>query len=86
MTLRKELRDQSAHLVTGMAGILPAALWPHPLTFLWATFVMGLMRELGEEGSPVTLAKIRHALGSTRDLGAWALAGLLAWAIAQALS
>lgn len=85
MSLRKELRDQSAHLAVGMIGVLPVALWPHPLSMLWATFMMGLMREVGEEGSPVTFAKVRHALGSTRDLGAWTLAGLLAWAISRAV-
>lgn len=64
MSLRKELRDQSAHIAVGIIGVLPVALWPHPLAFLWATFIMGLMR----------------------DLGAWTLAGLLAWAIAAAVT
>lgn len=71
----KELRDQSAHLAAAILGLLPAAILPNPITFAWAGFCFGMAREITEEGDPVTLAKIREALGI--DLIAWTLGGAI---------
>jgi hypothetical protein len=84
--LKKELRDQSAHMAAGAIAVVPATvLGLSPLSLAWITFCMGMVREVGEEGKPVTFAKIYKALGSRRDLTFWALigalVGLAAWAV-----
>lgn len=72
----KELRDQSAHMVAGAIAVAPVAvLGVGPFTLAWITFCMGMVREVGEEGKPVTLPKIRKALGSNRDLTFWTIVG-----------
>lgn len=77
MRFLKELRDQSAHIAAGTIAILPIALLgPGPLSFAWMTFCMGMMREVTEEGDPVTPGKVLYALRSSKwDLSFWAGAG-----------
>lgn len=74
----KELRDQSAHLIAAVVILLPLALWPSIVTFTVAGFLCGMVREITEEGTPVTLAKVRSALHSYLDLTFWALGGMVA--------
>lgn len=74
----KELRDQSAHFIVAIITLLPFALWPSALTGAFAGFMLGLVREITEEGAPVTLGKIRNALGSYLDLTFWTLGGMIA--------
>ena len=81
--IRKELRDQSAHGLTGTIGALPVLAWPGILACAWLFFVMGMVREVAEEGTPVTLRKIGHAARSSWwDLSWWTAFGAavgLAW-------
>jgi hypothetical protein len=74
-----QLRDQSAHLAAAVAGILPCALWgPGVATLAWATFCMGLVREVTEEGTPVTPGKVVYAIAHSKlDLAFWTAGGVL---------
>lgn len=72
-----EVRDQAAHAGAAILALLPAALAPGALTFAWAGFCLGLVREVTEEGAPVTLGRLRAALRSYSDLAFWTLGGLL---------
>lgn len=73
----KELRDQSAHFVAAIVALLPAVFFPGPLSFAWAGFSLGVVREMTEKGV-ITLPAARRALGSRLDLTFWTLGGLIA--------
>lgn len=77
----KELRDQAAHAAAALLCLLPIALFPSILTGAISGFGIGLVREITEEGE-VSLAALKHALGSKLDLTFWALGGALAGLIA----
>lgn len=76
------MRDQIAHLAAALLALAPLALWPSPVTGAWAGLCMGLVREVTEEGRPVTLDKIIHALGSWEDLLFWTAGGVGAGSLA----
>lgn len=75
--LKKELIDQTAHALTAIAifsifargGLIGGAL---------AGFMVGMVRELTEEGTTVTLAAFSRAIKSWRDLFFWSIGGLIA--------
>lgn len=73
----KELRDQAAHFTAAVVALAPVAALPGPVTFMWAGFCCGMIREITEEGDPVTLAKAVKALHSWKDILFWSLGGLL---------
>lgn len=75
----KELRDQSAHAVAALVALLPAAIFPHVLTFALAGFALGMVREVTEEGV-VTLGAAKRA--SKLDLAFWTLGGAVAGLLA----
>lgn len=77
----KEFRDQSAHVAAALVALLPLAFVPGLVAFLWAGFMLGLVREITEEGSPVTGAKVLQALRSWPDLLFWTIGGGLAGVI-----
>ena len=77
----KELRDQSAHVAAALVALLPLALMPGLVAFMWAGFMLGLVREITEEGSPVTGTKVVKALRSWLDLLFWTIGGGLAGVI-----
>ena len=54
MNWRKELRDQPLHALTGAAIVAPVLLWPGVFTTTWAFFGIAAVREVTEEGNPVT--------------------------------
>ena len=70
----KELRDQAAHF--GIAFVLAFALGLTPVQGLVVGLALSLVREVTEEGDPVTFAKIIAALGSRLDITCWSLGGL----------
>lgn len=76
--MSNNLIDQPAHFGAACVALLPAALWPNPLSFAWAGFCLGMIREITEEGAPVTVSKVVHAVHSWRDLLFWTLGGLFA--------
>ena len=77
----KELRDQSAHFITAIITLLPFAMWPNLLTGAFAGFMVGLVREITEEGTPVTPLKVANALHSRLDLTFWTLGGIAVGAL-----
>lgn len=79
--MRKEIRDQALHCAAAILCLLPVALAPNILTGAVSGFLVGLVREITEEGK-VNLAALRHALGSKLDLSFWALGGAIAGLIA----
>lgn len=77
----KELRDQAAHAAAAMLCLLPVALAPNILTGLISGLLVGLVREITEEGE-VSIEALKAALGSKLDLSFWALGGAVAGLIA----
>ena len=71
---RTEARDQSAHAAVAVVILFLASKgW-----FIPAAFLIGLVREVTEEGSPVTLAKCWRAIRySPGDLAGWSFGGLV---------
>lgn len=81
--LRKEPRDQSCHVAWAVITLLPVALWPSAITFALAGFMCGLIREVTEEGAPVTPGKVFYAIAVSKlDLAFWTLGGALVGAMA----
>jgi len=79
--MTKQLLDQSAHVAAALVGLVPLALAPSPLTGVWAGFLMGLVRELTEEGSRVRLAHfgaVARSAASRLDIAFWTLGGFIA--------
>ena len=79
--MNKEIRDQALHCAAAILCLLPIALAPNILTGALSGFLLGLIREITEEGE-VSLAALKAALGSRLDLSFWALGGAIAGAIA----
>lgn len=75
--MTKELRDQALHCVAAILCLLPVALAPNILTGAISGFLAGMIREVTEEGEPVSRASILAALHSYKDLSAWAVGGLI---------
>lgn len=75
--MQKELRDQTSHAIAAAVALLPAAISPNALTFAWAGFCLGLVREVTEEGAPVTVESVKAAVHSYRDLAFWTLGGFV---------
>lgn len=79
----KELRDQSAHFFVAFLPLVLFGVFPNIITGCFAGFLWGLTREVTEEGSPVTISKVRNALGSRLDLAFWSLAGIASGGVVQ---
>ena len=77
----KQLIDQSAHIATVAAILLPVMFWPSLFSAAFSGFCIGLLAEIKEEGSTVTIANIRSALGSRLDLAFYTIAGALMWIV-----
>jgi hypothetical protein len=75
-----EVKDQLAHLIIAFLTIV--ILSPTILTGALAGFVIGMVREVTEEGGPVSFKTVRAALGSWPDLAFWTLGGALAGILA----
>lgn len=75
--MRKELIDQTSHATAALIALAPAAFWPNPITFAWAGFCLGMVREVTEESPLVTLISVRAAVHSYRDLAFWTLGGFV---------
>jgi hypothetical protein len=80
--MKKELRDQALHCAAAILCLLPVALAPNILTGALSGLLAGLIREVTEEGDPVSLASILAALRSWKDLCGWALGGLIVGLVA----
>lgn len=78
----EELRDQSAHFVSAMAGIAPLLAEPAWWSAAFAGLMLGLSREIGEQRPPLTLAKLMSVFANQKfDLTFWTLGGASAWLI-----
>lgn len=75
--MRAELRDQSLHALVAITIILLAQ---HGIVgCALAGFIAGSIREVTEEGIPVTFDKIKTAIRTSKlDLTFWTLGGLIA--------
>lgn len=77
--MRKEFRDQPAHMLAAGVILAPAVLWPSVAAFAWAGFAVGAVREVTESGSPFTFHKLAVAIETSKlDLAFWAVGGALA--------
>lgn len=83
MNWKKELRDQSAHMLAGAITVVPSLVFGlGPLTVGWTTLALGLVRELTEwklnpsHGSSLLSGSgAITSSGSLRDLFFWFLIG-----------
>lgn len=82
--LKKQLIDQSAHFAAAFAFLALLIATPGWLGAMIAGAGYGLVREITEEGNPVTLAKVKLAVtgwNSKLDILCWSLGGLAAWCL-----
>lgn len=79
--LRKEVRDQLAHMVWAAFVLGPVMIWPSVMAFAFAGFMVGLVREVTEERTPFTPIKVAYAIATSKlDLFFWTIgAGLTAY-------
>jgi lipid-binding SYLF domain-containing protein len=75
--MREEITSQAAHAAAALLALAPAAFWPNPITFAWAGFCLGMVREVTEESPLVTIISVRNAVQSYRDLAFWTLGGFV---------
>lgn len=80
--MKAEIRDQLAHAGAALLCLLPLAILPGYIGGAISGFLCGMIREVTEEGDPVSLGSIRSALHSWKDLTAWTLGGALVGIIA----
>ncbi len=78
----KEIRDQALHCAAAALCLLPVALAPNFFTGAISGALAGLIREVTEEGDPVSIEKVKAALRSWKDLCGWAVGGLIVGLIA----
>jgi type III secretory pathway component EscS len=80
LDIKKQLTDQSAHLITAFVVIAPLLTWPGIASAVFAGLMIGLVREITEAGTKVTIATVKSALTpwSLVDISFWGLGGLLA--------
>lgn len=77
-TLRGEVRDQIVHMAAAAIILAPAMLHPSILTFAWAGFWIGTVREVTELETPFTIDKLwRSILNSKLDLTFWTIGAAL---------
>ena len=79
--MNKEIRDQALHCAAALLCLLPVALFPSIITGAVSGLLVGLVREVTEEGD-ASLAALKSAFGSKLDLAFWAIGGALAGLIA----
>lgn len=83
--MNNQIRDQLAHAGVALAALLPVILLPCLLSGLFGGVVIGLLAELKEEGSAISLASLKVVLasrGSLIDIAGYAIAGAIAGLIA----
>ena len=80
--MKKEIRDQLAHAGAALLCLLPLAIFPGYIGGALSGFLCGMIREVTEEGDPVSLGSVKDALHSWKDLTAWTLGGALVGIIA----
>lgn len=81
---KKNLIDQSSHVAAATVFFLPFLLAPCALTAALATGGYGVVREVTEEGNPVTWAKVKAALSGTNsliDVAFWSLTGAVLYTL-----
>ena len=78
---KKDLIDQSSHAAVAFVATAAILIAPGILTAALAGFLMGLVRELTEEGTKVTGQAFRNVWASRNskiDIAFWTLGGALA--------
>jgi hypothetical protein len=83
--MNKEIRDQLAHAGVAIAALLPIAAMPCIWTGIFGGVVIGLLAELKEEASKVSLASFKAVLASRRsllDIAGYAVTGAIVGLIA----
>lgn len=69
--MKKQIIDQAAHMFAAMAVLAPLLIWPSPVAGALSGLGAGLIREITEQGSPLSG-------GSLLDLLFWSIGGALA--------
>ncbi len=68
--MKKQLVDQSAHMLAAIALLAPVLIWPGVVGGALSGLGAGLVREITETGSPLSK-------GSLLDLLFWSIGGAL---------
>lgn len=75
--MNRELKNGFYHAGAAILVLLPAAVLPPIAGFAGSAFLVCLVREVTEEGSPVTVEKMVDALGSWADFIGWTAGGAM---------
>jgi len=83
LNIKKQLLDQSAHMVAALVFLSPVIAAPCLLSAMFAGAGMGIVREVTEGGSKVTLETIKGAFTkwSCVDISFWAIGAGIAWSL-----
>ena len=84
MKHKKEVIDQSSHVVVAILVFILFTLGGY-FGALLAGFIMGMIREVTEEGATVDVDKLLSAIKSWKDLLFWSIGGLLAKLITEGI-
>ena len=82
--IKKQLIDQSAHLLGAMIILAPLFILPSLISALWAGFGIGLVRELSQRGTQVTWQGFKDSFKpfSLLDMTFWSIGGGLIYLLA----
>jgi hypothetical protein len=83
--MNKQIRDQLAHAGVAVLALAPVALLPCLWTGLLGGIVIGLLAELKEEGSSISIASLKAVIasrGSLLDIAGYAVTGAIVGIIA----
>jgi hypothetical protein len=80
MNIKKEIIDQTLHVLWCWLVICPLFLIGGMWGFALTGFMICLVREISQRGVPVTMAKIKDVfLTEKLDMIFWTLGGILFW-------
>lgn len=83
LNLKKQIIDQSSHALAALVILSPLLIHPSLFTAVLAGLGLGVVREITEEGNPVSLSKVKAAFTkwSCLDIAFWGAGAGLAWSL-----
>lgn len=77
----KQVIDQGMHGLVALLALVPAMLWPNPITAGLGGFIIGALAEVKEEGAHTSFMKVLAVVkskGNWADLAGYTLPSMIA--------
>jgi hypothetical protein len=81
LVLSKQLVDQSAHVLAAMVALGPLLINPSIWTCILTGLLIGVIREVSQEGTHISLSSFKLGFWSCVDVVFWGIGAALAWII-----